>query len=280
MSALPRVALAAVAAFAVARWLEPVSTQALRPDPTAEPRRIEITKIEVAKANVAPAEIAKAEVAKTEPAPAARKPRPPAPPAPAPPQPPPLPAASRAPQVKQSPALTGQVLARGSTLLRAGAFPRMRATYRRIGFDAYRDAMLALGGAFYLFDAAERRPVAEVDPKSGALGPAEVRAGLSRWPRDVTRHLGDALARGAERYGPRVTRVILLPPESVDAALLGALDAHLREQGLTSDQLLRVDVAYEMHHGRLHCQVLSLALRDGSERELELRIDLSGGGLS
>ena len=39
-------------------------------------------------------------------------------------------------------------------------------------------------------------------------------------------------------------------------------------------------MAYEMHDGRLHCQVLSLALRDGSEREVELRIDLSGGDLS
>ena len=258
MSALPRVALGVVAALVVALWLEPVPTEAGRPDPGAAPRRIEIAKIVVAVA---------------EPVPAPRKPPPPAPPPP-PPEPLPLPAAS----AERSEALTGQE--RASSLLRAGAFPRMRATYRRIGFHAYRDAMLALGGAFYLFDAAARRPVAEVDPKSGALGPAEVRDGLSRWPRDVTRHLGDALARGVERYGPRVTHVILLPPEGVDAALLGALDAHLREHGLASDELLRVDVAYEMHDGRLHCQVLSLAFRDGSERERELLIDLSGAALS
>jgi hypothetical protein len=70
--------------------------------------------------------------------------------------------------------------------------------------------------------------------------------------------------------------VILLPPASVDAALLGALEEELLAQGISPGQLLRVDVAYELVTERLHCRVLSVALRDGSEQPLALRIDLSG----
>lgn len=170
-----------------------------------------------------------------------------------------------------------EALARGDALLRAGAFPRLRATYSRIGFVAYREAVLALGGAFYLYDLRARRVLAEVDPRSDLLGAEGVREELSRWPRDVTRHLQGALALGRERYGARASRVVLLPPASLDAALLGALDRRLRELGVNSDSLLRVDVAYELAGGRLHCEVLSVALRDGTERELGLRIDLSAG---
>ncbi|MEE9281155.1 MAG: hypothetical protein V3V67_13365 [Myxococcota bacterium] len=170
------------------------------------------------------------------------------------------------------------VLRRGSALLRAGSFPRLRATYVRIGFAAYREAVVELGGAFYLYDARARQALAEVDPLSGRLRAEGVREELSRWPRDVTRHLPDALRRGRERYGSRVSRVVLLPPASLDAALLGALDQHLRELGLDADGLLRVDVAYELRGDRLQCEVLSVALRDGSERELGLRIDLTAVG--
>ncbi len=170
-----------------------------------------------------------------------------------------------------------EVLARGDALLRAGAFPRLRATYIRIGFAAYREAVLELGGAFYLYDPRARRVLAEVDPRSGLLGAEGVREELSRWPRDVTRHLESSLALGRERYGARVSRVVLLPPASLDAALLGALDRHLGGLGVSSDALLRVDVAYELHGGRLYCEVLTVALRDGSERDLGLHIDLSTG---
>ena len=168
-----------------------------------------------------------------------------------------------------------EALARGDALLRAGAFPRLRATYIRIGFAAYREAVLELGGAFYVYDPRARRVLAQVDPRSGLLGAEGLREELSRWPRDVTRHLQRALALGRERYGARVSRVVLLPPASLDAALLGALDRRLRELGVSSDSLLRVDVAYELRGGRLQCEVLTVALRDGSERELGLRIDLS-----
>ena len=168
-----------------------------------------------------------------------------------------------------------EALARGDALLRAGAFPRLRATYIRIGFAAYREAVLELGGAFYVYDPRARRALAEVDPRSGLLGTEGLREELSRWPRDVTRHLQSALALGRQRYGARVSRVVLLPPASLDAALLGALDRRLHELGVSSDSLLRVDVAYELHGGRLQCEVLTVALRDGSERELGLRIDLS-----
>jgi hypothetical protein len=173
-----------------------------------------------------------------------------------------------------------EALERGGALLRDGAFPRLRATYVRIGFAAYREAVVELGGAFYLYDARARQPLAEVDPRTGGLRDVAVRTTLSRWPRDVTRHLPAALRRGRERYGQRVSRVVLLPPASLDAALLGALDQHLRGLGSSAAELLRVDVAYELRADRLHCEVLSVGLRDGSERPLRLRIDLSAGGTS
>ena len=191
---------------------------------------------------------------------------------PTPPEPPePKPVAAAALKPEPEPGV------RGEALLRAGAFPRLRASYARIGFERYRDAVLALGGRFFLFDDARRQPVAEVDPRTGRIQAAGSRAGLSHWPRDVTRHLADALERGRARYGSVVTRVILLPPAKLDATLLGALDAHLRQQALGPGDLARVDVAYELRAGRLHCDVLAVALRDGSERPMALTIDLSGG---
>ena len=171
-----------------------------------------------------------------------------------------------------------EALARGDALLRAGGLPP---TAGHLHPDrlcaAYSEAVLELGGAFYVYDPRARRALAEVDPRSGLLGAEGVREELSRWPRDVTRHLQSALVLGRERYGSRASRVVLLPPASLDAALLGALDRRLQELGVGSDSLLRVDVAYELRGGRLQCEVLTVALRDGSERELGLQIDLSVG---
>lgn len=217
-----------------------------RSSPASVERRIEIVEIEL---------------------PAEPEARPLPPPRPAP-SPPPL----RATQVPSSDALE-----RGESLLRSGRFPHLRASYGRIGFEAYRDAMLELGGVFFLFDGKARQPVAEVNPRTGALGGELVRADLSRWPRDVTRHLSEPLRLGQASYGPRVSRVILLPPARLDAALLGGLDAHLRALDLDPGDLLRVDLAYELRGGNLYCDVLLVAMRDGTERSLSLQIDLSGG---
>jgi hypothetical protein len=204
------------------------------------------------------------------PAPAPRQPPPPPRPKPAPPT---LPAAASVTKASASDR------ARGAALLRAGIFPRMRASYARIGFERYRDAVLALGGRFYLFDVVRGQPVAEIDPRSGGIREGPLPDTVSRWPRDVTRHVPDALARGRERYGASVERVVLLPPASLDHALLGALDRHLSEQG-TAATLQRVDVVYELRNGRLHGEVLAVALADGSERTLGLVIDLSEGAPS
>jgi hypothetical protein len=171
-------------------------------------------------------------------------------------------------------------LQRGTARLRSGRFPRLRASYARIGFARYRDAVHQLGGAFFLYDAETRRPLARVDPGSGAILDGLELAGLSVWPRDVTRHLPAALASGRERLGQSVDRVVLLPPTSLDAALLGGLDVHLRQLGIEPARVVRVDVAYELHDGRLACEVLTVALSDGKERDLQLHIDLSGGAAS
>jgi hypothetical protein len=211
-------------------------------------------------------------------------PAPPAPPpaAPEPParepsaaEPPSPPVSAPEPPVVVPSASTQQ---RGSALMEAGIFPRLRATYDRIGFADYRDAMVELGGRFYLFDASKRLPVAEIEPRSGAIRGESVPARLSRWPRDVTRHLHAALENGRGRYGERVTRVVLLPPRSLDAALLGALDARIRETELRATDVLGVRVAWELRSGRLHCSVLGVTLRDGRERSLPLVVDLSRTG--
>jgi hypothetical protein len=153
----------------------------------------------------------------------------------------------------------------------------MRATYHRIGFAAYRDAMLALGGAFYLYDAARREPVAGVDPQTGALRRAAVPSTLSRWPRDVTRHVPGALEQGRTHYGTRVTRIVLLPPARLDTALLAGLERGLRDRGIDAEAVVRVDLAYEMRAGRLGCELLAVGLRDGREAPLGLHVDLSDG---
>jgi hypothetical protein len=245
-----RVGVAIAIAAAVIWTLAPASVETAEPVEKAEP---------VAPARPEPIRVAVVRPPAHEPAATRPAPEPPAP----------KPEATAAVQPGE------RALRRGTALLDAGAFPHLRATYERIGFDAYRDAMLRLGGRFYLFDPRERRPLARVDPGTNALEPPSVPDSLSRWPRDVTRHLPGALERGRTRYGTRAGRVILLPPRALDAALLGALDARLRELGLRASDARGVRVAYELHDGRLHASVLGITLRDGSERALPLVVDLS-----
>ena len=273
-----RTAAALVVALLVMICLAPDSERALEiePDSPASPplATIEITRVELPEPQPAPAPVpepvpmpaptVKPEP-KPEPAPEAKRPKPP------PPKPAGVPA-------KAEPVRPGSdVLARGHSLLRAGAFPRLRASYARIGFPRYRDAVLGLGGVFYLFDPGSRQVLAQVDPLTNANFAVVERSDLSQWPRDVTRHLAEALERGRVRYGERAGRVILLPPARIDAALLGALDQELRARSLAPETLARVDVAYEMRDGRLHCEVLAVALGEAGERPLDLLIDLSGG---
>lgn len=156
----------------------------------------------------------------------------------------------------------------GHRWLASGEFPELRATYRRIGFPAYRDAMQALGARFFLYDVSRRRLMAEVDPASGQRLPGASRSGLSAWPRDVTRHMSRAIDSEA-------SRVVLLPPVELDAALLGSVDTHLRAHMLDPSGVRRLDLAYELQAGRLGCEVLAAAFADGSERTLSLRVDLS-----
>lgn len=256
MSLLARLAVALVIAVAFATWLAPSSTEQ---PPREEPKAIRIAAIAL------PEELPAAP--DQEPAPARRPDPPPRPPTDPPSQP--------AEKHEVVPSATD--LARGEALLEAGAFPRMRASYARIGFERYRDALLALGGSFYLYDRERREILAGVDPRTESVFPAASSPGLSRWPRDVTRHLKGALEVGRSRYGSRATRVILLPPAGLDAALLGALESRLRRLGVDPGSVVRMDVVYELRAGRLHCSVLAVGLRDGGERELDLAIDLSGG---
>jgi hypothetical protein len=200
----------------------------------------------------------------------------PVPPPPPPARPAPVPAKAPAPP---PPALSP--LESGRELLRAGRFPRLRATYARIGFPAYRDAMSALGGRFFLYDPVRRQTVAEIDPRSGRplrAGAGGAEAELSRWPRDVTQHLEFALRDAPPELSDRASRVILLPPADVDATLLGAVAHHLRGLGLDPATIARLDLAYELYRGRLRAEVITVATRDGAETPLALAVDLAAPG--
>lgn len=258
MSSLLRWMLVGGTALAVLWWLGDTPVAPSVHEPEREPEReAPSAAIEIASVKLPP-----------RPAPRSVRPAPPIPPAP--------PARERAEPVHPD----SELLSRGAELLAEGAFPRLRATYIRIGFDAYRRALVGLGGAFYLYDGRERQPVVEVDGVTGDLGSEGWRSELSRWPRDVTRHLPGALERGRRRYGARVSHVVLLPPARLDAALLGAVDRRMRELGLDARSLLHIDVAYELRGDRLECDVLAVGLSDGTERDLGLLVDLSFGDRS
>jgi hypothetical protein len=269
MRRLAQGALAIGVATAIAWWLDPGTppeawSRASEDPPAPDiPKLTEVVVLPPTPEEPVAAAVTAVERSEVEPAP---PPRAPATAASAPAQPP-----ARVPSAAE--------VRRGEALLDAGAFPRVRATYARIGFEAYRDAMLALGGRFFLFDPSKRSPVAEVDPASGAVLGERLPPGLSRWPRDVTRHVPAILSRGQTVYGPRVSRVVLLPPAGVDAALLGALDQGMRRVGLEPSQASVVDVAYELRRGRLHCAILAVTLRNAEPRALPLVVDLSSAGV-
>jgi len=169
-------------------------------------------------------------------------------------------------------------LAIGRYRLEEGRYPHQRASYARIGFEAYRDAMLALGGAFFLFDTRSDRVLAQVNPYTLEMRAVDTPAShLSRWPRDVTRHLGAALdAPNARRDFGRATRVVLLPPADIDAALVGGLDRALQRMGMNIERVTQVLLTYELTDAGLECEVSKLALRDGTEKPVSLRLSLSG----
>jgi hypothetical protein len=215
--------------------------------------------------------------------PIAAPPPPPSPPAEPPPAAQAEPAASALPS---APVITATARAAEPREVKAGdtaprsvespaVLPKVRGSMVRIGFGSYRDAMRALGGGFFLYDAAAKRPVAEIDPVSGAVLSEALRDGLSDWPRDVTSDLASALELGQKRYGPRVSRVVLMWPAALDTALIAALQRELPPLGVAYDEVVRVDVVYELRAGRLECDVVGVGLRDAGDRALELRVTLS-----
>ncbi len=170
-------------------------------------------------------------------------------------------------------------IAIGRHRIEQGRYPHQRASYARVGFERYRDAMLALGGSFYLFDTRARQVIAELDPYSLATRRVDRTPNhLSRWPRDVTRYLGRALTTPEvqQAYRGMSLRVVLLPPSEVDAAFVGGLDRALRKQGLEIERVTQVRLVYELTADGLECEVVKIELRDGTEQSLRLRLALSG----
>jgi hypothetical protein len=174
--------------------------------------------------------------------------------------------------------LTASSMARGRELLGSGRYPRFRAYTDRIGFERYRDAILALGGAFYIYDARTRERVAKLDPRSLEVLPLLQRGvpeSLSPFPRDVTGKLPPLPKAAREQVGTG-KRVILLFPSAVDAALVGGLHEALRRERIDPESLTSADLHYELADGRLVADVFSVSLRGRGERAVSARIALSG----
>lgn len=207
-----------------------------------------------------------------------------------PPQPPPRavqprPEKPKAVEPISPPALAGRTFTpsaldylKGDRLLEGG-FPRLHATYERLGFPAYRDAVLALGGEFFVWDGSENQPIAHLDTRTGATSEASIPSDLSRWPRDVTMHLEPARERSKEEFGERASHVVLLPPTRLDAALLSGLNHLLEQNDVDPASVSGFFGAYELRGRRLYCVVLSTSFKDGTERPVSFSIDLGGAFL-
>lgn len=268
MNRVGQLAIGALSAAAVVWFFAPRAATLLVESPAPVP---------LAETEPAVIEIAEIKLAEDPPKP---KPRPPAPPAQRPARAvDPEPVEKAAPSAPLAPSPASD-LARGRVALASGVFPRLRASYANVGFERYRDAMLELGAGFFLFDFAARQPIAGVDPTNGTTSRPNLSDRLSRWPRDITRHTPELLESGRREFGPSVSRVVLLPPVDVDAALLGALERYLATRELEPRELARVDVVYSLVGSRLHCDVLALGLQDGTEISADLQVDLSQGAVS
>lgn len=167
---------------------------------------------------------------------------------------------------------------KGQRLLEGG-FPRMVATYERIGFSRYTEEAQALGGQFFLWDSESNHPVARLDPKTGEAWEGPLSSHLSRWPRDVSAHLGDAIARHRGDYGHRASHAVLLPPVRVDEAILSGLDHLLRLNGIDPASVGSFFGAYELRGDHLVYVVLSATLKNGTQREVSFAIDLVRAGI-
>lgn len=173
--------------------------------------------------------------------------------------------------------LTADAVARGKELLASGTYPSVWARYDRIGFERYRDAMLALGGAFYVFDPDGRRLLARFDARSLEVSPLtseRVPDSLSPWPRDVTAKLPPLPREARAKLGARA-KIVLLFPSAVEVALLGGIDRALRRERIDPATVTVVKLAYELADGQLACEVSGVKLRGGAEREVVARIALS-----
>jgi hypothetical protein len=266
----------------VSWWLWPAGMPAERRQPPREPPPLEVRSVVPVTPVVEPvAPVVEpppvepppvVEPAPVEPPPPVRQEPAPRPPPAAAPR---LPTITATARLAPPRSLTGEKAPPKRGDLSDGRLPKVQGSTVRIGFAAYRDAMLALGGGFFLYDAAAKKLLAEIDPLTGEIRSEELRDGLSDWPRDFTPYFEAALALGQKRYGARASRVVLRPPAYLDTTLVTALRRELPPLGVDVDAVVRVDLVYELRDGRLECEVVGVGLRDAGDRALELRVTLS-----
>ena len=170
---------------------------------------------------------------------------------------------------------------KGARLLETseGSFPQIQSSYARLGWPIYRDVALRLGGSFFVWNQPNNLPVAQIEPRTGETSKASIAPDLSRWPRDVTKHMGAALDRAQAEFGESATHIVLLPPARLDAALLSGLNHLLQQNDVDPGSVSGFFGAYELRGQRLYCVVLSTLFKDGTTRPVSFSIDLSGASL-
>ena len=168
-------------------------------------------------------------------------------------------------------------LAMGRELLSSGgAFPALNATYEDFGsFHEYARSMLRLGARFVVVR--DHRIVGAADVETGALSNFEFGAAFSPIPRDYSHEpalarLGDAVRK---RYGPG-SRVKMLLPRDLDAALFGGIALVLAARGEAPDAYSEIQGRYEpATDGRVWFRVESGTRSDGASVALPRLLDLS-----
>lgn len=159
------------------------------------------------------------------------------------------------------------------------AFPALSASYDDFrSFADYTSAMSSLGARFVVIQ--HREIVARIDPNGAVLSEPGGLAGFSPRARNYSDEPGlRAMKRAVEsRYGPGAA-IRMLVPREIDAALFGAIERVLLDEGRSPAELREVRGRYRpAHGGGVEFHVEAAVKRDGRSEPLSLRLDLSQTG--
>ncbi len=182
-----------------------------------------------------------------------------------------------APPQKPTPALAAHMASAGARS-EAGAFPGIRARFDGVSWMTYRDRMLELGGAFFLYDAGasgeDGNLVARIDPRTGTILPAGSLDGLSPVPRDVTSHLRHIISRVRSQVPRPVTHVVLLPAEHVDHVIMREGLSQLDARGIDSADVVLVEGRWFIQKGQLHFGIEAVRTSAGKRVETAVAVSM------